>query len=59
MSDDIPAPMRAAKITTNMTFTRSVWTWLKAQAADRAAREGGQPSMAAVVEALVRERMDT
>lgn len=59
MSDDTPPILRAPKVTTNMTFSRKVWTWLKAEAADRATREGGQPSMSAVLEDLVRERMDT
>ncbi len=59
MSDDTPPVMRAPKVTTNITFSRSVWTWLKMQAADRATRDGGQPSMSAVLEALVRQRMDT
>jgi hypothetical protein len=59
MSDDVPAPLRAAKITTNMTLTRASWLWLKDKAQDKALRDGGQPSMAAVVEDLVRGRMDT
>lgn len=57
MSDDTPTAMRAPKVTTNMTFTRSVWVWLKAQAADRAVRDGGKPSMSEVVEELAREKM--
>ena len=57
MSDDIPAVMRAPKVTTNMTFSRKVWVWLKAEAADRAVRDGGKPSMSEVVEALAREKM--
>lgn len=40
-----------------MTFTRKVWLWLKAEAAEKATREGGRPSMAEVVEDLVRSRM--
>ena len=59
MSDDIPPAMRAPKVTTNMTLSRKAWVWLKAEAADRATRDGGQPSMSAVLEALIRERMDT
>lgn len=57
MSD--PQPLRAPKVTTNMTFSRKVWVWLKVQAADRATRDGGQPSMSAVLEDLVREKMST
>lgn len=59
MSDDVPPAMRAPKVTTTVTFSRKVWTWLKAEAADRHVRDGGQPSMSAVLEEFVRERMDT
>jgi hypothetical protein len=59
MSDDLPPAMRAPKITTNMTLSRKSWEWLKAQAADRSVRDGGQPSMAAVIEILIREKMST
>jgi hypothetical protein len=59
VSDDTPPVMRAPKVTTNITFSRSVWTWLKMQAADRATRDGGKPSMSEVLDELVRKRMDT
>lgn len=59
MSDDLPPVMRAPKITTNMTLSRKAWEWLKSEAQDRSARIGGQPSMAAVVEDLIRGKMST
>ena len=59
MSDDTPPVMRCPKVTTTVTFSRQAWTWLKAEAADRTVRDGGQPSMSAILEALVRERMST
>lgn len=59
MSDDIPVPMRAMKVKTCITFSRKVWTWLKAEAADRAVREGGQPSMSDVLDDLLRRHLDT
>jgi len=59
VSDDTPPVMRAPKVTTTVTFSRQAWTWLKAEAADRHVKDGGQPSMSAILEALVRERMST
>jgi hypothetical protein len=62
MSAVIPAvmlvpPPRRPKVNTNMTLSRRAWEWLRQTAADRALREGGQASMAAVVEQLVRNEM--
>jgi hypothetical protein len=58
VSDDTPPIMRAPKVTTNITLSRSVWTWLKMQAADRTVREGGQPSLAAVIEQTILEKFE-
>jgi phosphohistidine phosphatase SixA len=48
---------RRPKVNTNMTLSRRAWEWLRQTAADRALREGHQPSMSAVVEELVRNEM--
>ena len=53
MSDDLPAVMRAPKVTTTVTLKRDVWLWLRSAAADAALRDGGKPNAGAVIERLI------
>lgn len=57
MSDDIPPALRAPIVKTTLVVRREQWLWLKAQAQDAALRDGGQPSMNAVLERLIRAEM--
>lgn len=40
---------------TLVVLSRDVWVWLRAQAEDRALREGGRPNVSLEIERLARE----
>ena len=49
-----PTIARYPRVKTLLVLSAGVREWLQAQAQDEAARDGGQPSMSAVLERVVR-----
>jgi hypothetical protein len=54
VAEPIPAA-RQPRVVTTISISVAAWNWLREQAQEEAARDGGKPSASAIIERLVRK----